>query len=190
MKKKEIINQKKIIKIKNPMIGLFPTTLVLVSCISKNNIPNIISIGMVGAVCSEPPEAGIAIRPERYSYELISQTGEFVINIPIESLIKEIIFCGTSSGRNINKFNATKLTPMKSLNLNSPLIKECPVNLECKLRNLIELGSHSLFIGEVLTVHADKKILKNNDEINFCKVNPIVENFYEFWALRKKIDSF
>ena len=180
---------KQVIKIDQPMIGLFPLTVVMATCIDQNNRPNIISIGWIGGASSNPPQVALGIRPQRYSYSLIKSTKEFVINIPTVDMIRETDFCGIVSGRRIDKFKECNLTPMKAEVVKPPLIKECPVNLECKLKQISPLGSHSLFIGEVVAVHADEEIIDKNSKwkIDFLKIKPMVLNMYEYWSLGEKI---
>jgi len=120
---------------------------------------NIITLSWVSIVCSLPPMIGISIRKKRYSYSVIEKSGEFVVNIPGAGLVKEADFCGTRSGRDVDKFEETGLTKEKAEFVNIPLIKECPINIECKLRRTVELGSHTLFLGEVVGTHIDEKIL-------------------------------
>lgn len=165
---------KKIATVKQPMIGLYHLPVVLVSCIDKEGKPNIIPLGWVGGVCSDPPQVGIALRPSRYSHQLIEQTGEFVLNIPEEGLVDVVDRTGFCSGRNVDKFKEFNLTPLQSSKVKPPLIKECSVNLECKLRHSLNLGSHTLFIGEILAVQADEQYVKEDKEIDYARLKPLV----------------
>ncbi len=137
---------------------LYPNPVVMVSC-SNGTKDNIITLAWVGTVCSNPPLISISIRPSRYSHELISASKEFVINIPDEKMIEACDFCGTKSGRNIDKFKELGLTKEKGFIVNTPLIKECPINIECKVRQIIHLGTHDMFIGEVVSVNADEEVI-------------------------------
>lgn len=136
-----------------PGTVLSPVPSVMVSCADENGKPNIITLAWVGTVCSDPPMVGISIRPSRYSYEIIRQTGEFVLNIPNRSLLEAMDYCGVVSGREIDKFEATGLTPVPAELVKAPLIAECPMNLECRVSQTIALGSHDLFLAEILRVH-------------------------------------
>ena len=151
---------------------LYPNPVVMVSC-SDGTKDNIITLAWVGTVCSNPPMISISIRPSRYSHELISASMEFVINIPEEKMLKACDFCGTNSGRDIDKFKKLDLTKEKGFIVNAPLIKECPINIECKVRQIIHLGTHDMFIGEVLSVNADEEIIYSDNDIDFEKVNVV-----------------
>src|SRR3989304_6803885 len=151
---------------------LYPNPVVMVSCSNKNR-DNIITLAWVGTVCSNPPMISISIRPSRYSHEIISISKEFVINIPDEKMIKACDFCGTKSGRDIDKFKELNLTKEKGFIVNAPLIKECPINIECKVREIIHLGTHDMFIGEVVSVNADEEVIYSDGEIDYEKVNVV-----------------
>lgn len=187
---------KQVFKPKQAMTGFFPLPIVLVTCTDGNGKPNIITVGMATSVCSEPPQVGIALRPSRYSHKLVCETKEFVVNIPTQSLLKETDYCGIVSGEFEDKFKGSNLTPEKASKVKAPLIKECPVNLECTLNQVNKLGSHDLFIGEVVAIDVDDKVidfqhtdgvLSHKVKIDFSKVMPILVNFYEYWGLATKI---
>ncbi|TES91800.1 MAG: flavin reductase family protein [Candidatus Cloacimonadota bacterium] len=144
-------------KTKSPLI--FPRPVTLVTSHSGEG-DNIITLSWVGTVCSVPPVVGIGIRKSRFSYSHIEKSGEFVVNIPGADLIREADFCGTRSGRDIDKFKKTGLTKEHAKLVNAPLIKECPINIECKLIKTVIFGSHTLFLGEVVGTHIDEKILR------------------------------
>ena len=172
---------------KNPFSALFPCTIVMVSSVDTKGKPNIITLAWVGTVCSTPPMVGIAINPLRYSYQLIDESKQFVVNIPTKNNLKEIDFCGVTSGRDTDKFSITGLTPEAAEKVRPPLIRECPVNLECIVKEKLMLGSHHLFIGEVVSVHVEKDILNENDRIDPTKISPIVYIQREYWSLNQKI---
>jgi len=148
---------------------MYPNPVVLVSC-SNGHDDNIITLAWAGTVCSNPPMISISVRPSRYSHELISSSKEFVINIPDEKMIDVCNFCGTKSGRDVDKFKELKLTREKGLKINTPMIQECPVNIECIVKDIIHLGTHDVFIGEVLNVNADEKILYSDGDIDYEKI--------------------
>lgn len=175
---------------KNGFTALFPCPVVLVTCVNSTGAPNIITLAWAGTVCSEPPMVGVSIRPTRHSYQLIKDTKEFVINIPPTKFIQETDYCGIVSGKNIDKFAETKLTQEKAEKVQAPLIQECPVNLECVLKQTIPLGAHDLFLGEVIQVHIDEKVLEENGKIDFTKADPFVFNVGEYWNLNKKIGTY
>jgi flavin reductase (DIM6/NTAB) family NADH-FMN oxidoreductase RutF len=130
---------------------------------------------------------GLGIRPHRYSYGLIDGSGEFVVNIPTVEILREVDFCGTVSGKDVDKFSETGLSPEPAEKVRPPLIRECPVNIECVLREKIPLGVHHLFIGEIVRVHVDQEVLNERGRIDFAKVSPFVYNQGEYWSLNHKI---
>lgn len=132
---------------------LYPRQTVLIVSISKEGKPNIMALNWSSPVSFDPPMLCIAIGKQRYSAELIKETGEFVVAIPSKQMEKEVLFCGTTSGRNIDKFKETKLTPLKAKNVQAPLIKECIANLECKVVEAVETGDHILFIAKILAAY-------------------------------------
>jgi flavin reductase (DIM6/NTAB) family NADH-FMN oxidoreductase RutF len=149
---------------------LYPNPVVMVSC-SNGNTDNIITLAWVGTVCSNPPMVSISIRPSRYSHEIITASKELVINIPDAKMTEACDFCGTHSGRDIDKFKALNLTKEKGFTVNTPLIKECPVNIECKVSKVINLGTHDMFIGEVVSTDADAEVIFSDGEIDYEKIS-------------------
>ncbi|MHA1203571.1 MAG: flavin reductase family protein [Candidatus Heimdallarchaeaceae archaeon] len=142
---------------------LFPNPALLISCKSSNK-ESIITLSWVGTSCSEPPMVSVGIRPTRYSYNIIKESGEFVINVPTSEMIEKVKFCGTKSGKDVDKWMECNFTREKPSKVNTPLIKECPVNIECTVKKIIELGSHHLFIAEIVAVHMDENWRKSKYE--------------------------
>jgi len=175
---------------KRPYTALFSCPVVLVTCLDSMGAPNIITLAWVGTVCSEPPTVGLGIRPSRYSHKLIENSKEFVVNIPSTKNIRETDYCGVTSGKDIDKFSKTKLTQEKADKVKAPLIRECPVNMECILKNVIPLGAHDLFLGEIIKVHIDKDILDEKGNVDFTKASPFTYNLGEYWSLNKKIGTY
>lgn len=175
---------------KKPWTALFPCPVVLVTCLDDGGNPNIITLAWVGTICSEPPIISIGIRPTRYSYELIKNSKEFVVNIPSTKILRESDYCGITSGKNIEKFSETKLTQQQAEKIKTPLIRECPVNLECKLKDVIPLGAHDLFLGEIVQVHIDEEVLDEKGNIDFKKADPFVFNQGEYWSIDKKLGTY
>ncbi len=175
---------------KSPWAALFPCPVVLVTCVDSEGKPNIVTLAWAGTVCSDPPTLGLGIRPHRYSYELIEDAGEFVVNIPTVDILKETDYCGMVSGKDVDKFSETGLTPEPALKVKPPLIQECPVNIECILKKKIPLGVHHLFLGEVVSVHLDKNVLNEEEKLDFSKIAPFVYNQGEYWSLNKKIGTY
>jgi len=169
-------------------VALYPVPVALVTCVDDSGRPNIVTLAWVGVVCSEPPQIGIAIRPDRYSHALTEESGQFVVNIPSENLLSAADICGTLSGRDIDKFARTGLTPEPASQATPPLIAECPVNMECMLRQKLPLGSHDLFIGEVVAVHVDSTVLTEKGRIDFAKAKPITYNQGEYWGLGNMLE--
>ena len=175
---------------KKPFTALFPCPVVLVTCADSMGKPNIITLAWAGTVCSEPPMVGLGIRPSRYSHKLIESSKEFVVNIPPAELIKETDYCGITSGKDVDKFAKTNLTADKADKVKTPLIRECPVNMECILRSIVPLGAHDLFIGEVVQVHIDQEVLDKKGNVDFTKADPFTYNLGEYWSLHKKLGTY
>jgi flavin reductase (DIM6/NTAB) family NADH-FMN oxidoreductase RutF len=138
-----------------PGTMLYPVPAVLVSCGELGGTSNIITIGWTGVICSEPAMCSISVRPERFSYALIRQSGEFAINLTTTAMARAVDWCGVKSGRAHDKFKETGLTPLPAKFIKPALIGESPVNLECRVREVRELGTHHMFIAQILAVHAD-----------------------------------
>lgn len=172
--------------------ALLLTPVVLVTCQDEEARPNIITLGWVGVANSDPPMISIAIRRERHSHSIIKKTGEFVANLPTTAILKEMDFCGVASGSKVDKFSTTKLTPMPAEKLKAPLIKECPVNLECRVRQVFPLGSHDLFLGEVVAAHMDTEIQdeKGRMDIQKARLFAFCPGAMEYWSLGERIGRY
>lgn len=158
---------------KEPSTVLFPAPAVLVtSCLGESN-PNIVTIAWTGIMNSVPPVVYIGLRPVgRHSYRLIKDSGEYVINIPTAALARQVDYCGMVSGSKVNKFEKTGLTPVPATHVKAPLIAECPVNLECRVRQVLALGSHDVFIADVLAVHYNEDVLDEKGRLDMDKIKP------------------
>ncbi len=150
---------------------LFPVPVVLVSCQRPGEKPNLITLAWAGTVNSDPPMVSISVRSERYSHDIISETGEFVINLVNKDITFATDWCGVKSGRDFDKFREMKLTEQKSLKVNTPGVKESPVNIECKVTESKDLGSHTMFLGEVVAVTVDDKYLDKNGRFRMNDAN-------------------
>nr|MDO8099761.1 flavin reductase family protein [Candidatus Njordarchaeota archaeon] len=159
-----------------PTTALCPTPVILVTSTDENGKPNIITLAWAGNICSNPPQVGISIQPPRYSNGLIRTIGEFVVNIPTADIVREADYCGMVSGRKFDKFRDTKLTPMNATRVKPPIIAECPVSIECKVKNIITLGSHDLFVGEVVNIDVYEKVLDKRNKVDFGKLKAITWN--------------
>jgi len=169
---------------------LFPAPAVMVSCGSQPDNYNIITIAWAGNICSEPAMTSISIRPQRHSYELIKRTKEFVINLTTERLAFATDFCGVKSGREINKFERLKLTPVKAKFVAAPLIKESPANIECQVVEIKHLGSHDIFLAKVLGIHADKEYIKPDGSFDLRQAGLICYSHGNYYALGKHLGHF
>jgi flavin reductase (DIM6/NTAB) family NADH-FMN oxidoreductase RutF len=171
---------------------LFPTPTAMVSCAGRNTAPNIITIAWVGVVCSEPPIVSVSIRPGRHSHGLIRESGEFVINIPREEQLRKLDFCGVASGRDVDKFAELGLTPVPGTEVKAPFIKEGPVNLECRVMEVKSLGTHDLFLAEIVAVHMDEEIMNDKGKVDIAKLRPIAycPQASQYWSLKEAIGTY
>lgn len=151
---------------------------------------NIITIAWCGTICSDPPMVSVSIRPSRRSHGLITESREFVINIPPRKYLKETDLCGNRSGKDTDKFKLCSFTPERAAHVSAPMIKECPVSIECKVKDVLRLGAHDMFIGEILAVHVDNRVIGENGDIDYSKAAPFVYNQGEYWGLDKKIGFY
>jgi flavin reductase (DIM6/NTAB) family NADH-FMN oxidoreductase RutF len=141
-----------------PGTMIYPLPAVMVSCGAVREEFNIITVSWTGTICTNPPMCYISLRPERHSYGIIKRTGEFVINLTTRDLAFAADWCGVKSGRDFNKFKETGLTPVMATSVRAPMIAESPVSIECRVTEIKELGSHHMFISEVVTVNAEKSL--------------------------------
>ena len=169
---------------------LYPVPAVIVSCQRENEKPNIITVAWAGTICSDPVMLSISVRKERYSHRIISETKEFVVNLTTKDLCRATDYCGVRSGRDVDKFKEMNLTPQKSSKINAPAIAESPVNIECKVVNVIELGSHDMFIAKVEAVHVDEKLLDDKGRLRLEDANLLAYSHGEYFELGEKIGKF
>lgn len=173
-----------------PGTMLYPVPAVMVSCTDGKGNNNIITIAWTGILCSEPPITYISVRPERYSYEMIKNTKEFVINLPNKKLCKALDFCGVKSGRDINKFEYLGLTCAESNHVAAPSIAEAPVNIECNVREIIPLGSHDVFISDIVGVSVEEKLIDEKGKLHLSKADLICYSHGEYWSLKESLGFF
>ncbi len=169
---------------------IYPLPAVMVSVRDKEGHDNIITVAWTGTICTNPPMAYISVRPERYSYDMIKESGEFVINLTTKDLIFATDYCGVSSGRDVDKFEKCQLTKMEATEVNVPMIEESPVNIECKVREIKELGSHHMFIADVVAVHADEKYMNETGRFCLDQAEPIAYSHGTYYALGEKLGTF
>lgn len=157
---------------KSPFTALFPLPAVLVTAAVAGEKPNIITIAWTGVINSQPPMVYVSVRPAAYSHRLLREAGEYVINIPGADRVRETDYCGMVSGRDVDKFAETGFTAVPAARVRAPLIKECPANIECLVRQVLSLGSHDVFIAEVAAVHLDASVLDEKGRADFEKMGP------------------
>ncbi len=170
---------------------LYPLPAVMVSVGNKQGETNIITVAWTGTICTNPAMVYISVRPERYSYQMIKESGEFVINLTTEKLVKATDYCGVKSGRDVNKWKEMNLHQVKAETLEySPLILESPVNIECKVVEIKELGSHHMFLANVTAVHADEAYLNEQNKFELNNTGLLAYSHGEYLGLGKKLGTF
>ena len=169
---------------------LYPLPAVMVSVADKEGKPNIFTVAWAGTVCTNPPMVSISVRPERYSYHCIQETGEFVINLTTKELAYAADFCGVRSGRDVDKFEKLHLTPYPAQKVSVPLIGESPVSIECKVRQATELGSHTMFVADVVAVSVDERWMDEKGRFHLEKAEPVVYSHGTYFDLGKAIGTF
>ena len=168
---------------------LSPVPAVLVSCGSEENA-NLITIGWTGIVCTQPPKLYISVRPERHSYGIIKESGEFCVNLPTSEIVRAVDFCGVRSGKDTDKFKETKLTKEDSYEVSCVSVAECPLTLECKVSQIIPLGSHDMFIADIVAVAADERLIDKNGRLMLEKADLLAYAHGDYFTLGKKIGDF
>ena len=170
---------------------LYPLPVVMVSCARPGEKPNIITVAWAGTVCTNPPMVSISVRPERYSHDIIEETGEFVINLVTQDLVQACDWCGVRSGQEHDKFAVCALTPLPSEKMQAaPLIAQSPVNIECRVTQKLALGSHDLFLAEVVCVHVDPAGMDEKGRYDLGRMGLVTYSHGEYYALGEKLGSF
>jgi flavin reductase (DIM6/NTAB) family NADH-FMN oxidoreductase RutF len=170
---------------------LSPLPVVLVSCGGTEQWqPNIITIAWTGSVCSDPPMLSISVRPERHSYEIIETTREFAVNVPSLSQAKTTDWCGMVSGRKVDKFAESGLTPAQALKVQCPIILECPINIECRVRQALPLGTHTMFLADVVAVQVTATLLDARGKFRLDKAGLLAYGLGQYFALGPVIGHF
>lgn len=166
-----------------------PLPPVMVSCGTPEQ-PNVLTVAWTGIINTIPPKTYISVRPTRYSYSIIKDSGEFVINLATSDLVRAVDFCGVRSGAQIDKFKEMQLTPVSSTEITAPMIDECPLNMECKVTQIIPLGSHDMFLAEILAVHVDETLIDAQGKLHLdrCKLAAFAHG--EYFELGEKIGTF
>ena len=169
---------------------LYPLPAVMVSVTDGEGNDNIITVAWAGTVCTNPPMVSISVRPTRFSYDMICKTKEFVLNLTTEELAYATDYCGVRSGREVDKFQELHLTKEKADHVKAPMIGEAPVNIECKVKKIEKLGSHHMFLAEVVAVHADEAYMDKNNKFQLNQSKLMVYSHGEYLGLGKKIGTF
>ena len=168
---------------------LYPLPPVMVSCGNMDN-SNILTVAWTGIICTDPAMTYVSIRKERFSYDIIKENGEFVINLASSNLAYAVDFCGVKSGRNTNKFEHCSLTKESATEVKCPMIKECPINIECRVKEIKELGTHDMFIAEILAVNVDDKYLDKTGRFDMEACNLLAYSHGNYYSLGEKLGKF
>lgn len=170
---------------------IYPLPAALVSCGKTPDEFNVLTISWLGTLCSSPPMCYISVRRERKSYEIIKANGEFVINLTNEALAFAADWCGVRSGRDYNKFKEMNLTPVMAEKINAPIIKEAPLCIECRVKEIVTLGTHDMFISEVINIQADKQYIDaETDSFDMAKAKLIAYSHGNYYKLGEEIGKF
>ena len=172
-----------------PSVILNPVPVVMVTSSDGKN-DNVFTVAWTGTICSDPAMTYISVRKERFSYDIIKNSGEFCINLVTDKLVYATDYCGVKSGRKEDKFKVMKLTKEKANEIHAPLIKECPVNIECKVTEIKELGSHDMFLAKVVSVNVDEKYIDEKGKFDLGKSNLIAYSHGEYFSLGEKLGKF
>ncbi len=151
---------------------------------------NLITVAWTGILCSDPPKTYISLRPERYSYDIVKETGEFIVNLPSSHIIRSIDFCGVRSGRDLDKFEQCHLTREKAFEVACPSVAESPVSIECRVTDIIPLGSHDMFMADIVAVDVDERYIDERGKFHVEKCALAAYAHGSYFALGKKIGSF
>lgn len=169
---------------------LYPVPAVLVTVADKEGRPNVFTVAWAGTVCSNPPMVSISVRPQRYSYHCIEETGEFVINLTTNKLAFATDYCGVKSGRDVDKFKEMHLTAVEAKEVKAPLLAESPVSLECRVKQTLPLGTHTMFVAEVVSVSIEEAYLDEKNRFHLEWADPIVYSHGTYYDLGKAIGTF
>ncbi len=169
---------------------LYPLPAVMVSCAKKGEKPNIITIAWAGTICSEPAMVSISVRPERHSHDIIKESGEFVINLVTRPLVKACDWCGVKSGKDYDKFKEQNLTEYVSEYMDTPAIAESPVNIYCKVRDMIPLGSHDMFTAEVVGITVDEEYMDEAGRFDLTATDLTAYSHGEYFTLGENLGKF
>lgn len=169
---------------------LYPVPAVLISCSDGEGHDNVFTVAWTGTICSDPAMLSISVRKERHSHPMITKTGEFVVNLTNKKLVEAVDYCGVKSGKEVDKWAAMHLTKSPSEKVKAPSIKESPVSIECKVKQVLELGTHDMFIAEVVAVTVDDQYMDENGRFHFADADPIAYSHGEYYTLGENLGKF
>ena len=169
---------------------LYPVPAVLVSCSDKEGNDNVLTVAWAGTVCSDPVMLSISVRKERFSHHMIKESGEFVVNLTTKELMRATGYCGVRSGRDEDKFVSMHLTKGKAQKVGAPIIIESPVNIECKVRQILELGSHDMFLAEVVNVQISEEYMDEKGSFHLNDAELLAYSHGEYYSLGEKLGTF
>ena len=169
---------------------LYPVPAVLVSCRDNEGNDNVLTVAWAGTICSDPAMLSISVRKERHSYNMIKESGEFVINLTTEELVKAADFCGVRSGRNTDKFEKMGLITQKASQVSAPLIARSPVNIECRVRQIIPLGSHDMFMADIVALDISEEFIDQNGRLCLEKAGLLAYAHGDYFALGRRLGGF
>lgn len=167
-------------------VFLNPVPVVLITSKNKSGKVNVFTVAWTGTLCTKPPMLSISVRPERLSYEYIKETMEFTVNIPSSKLVRAVDYCGVKSGKTIDKIKEMGFTMTEGTNIDVPYINDCPINIECKVREIIPLGTHDLFMADVICSHIDEDLMDENGKIHFENADLLSYCHGEYYPMPKK----
>ena len=162
---------------------LNPVPVVLITSKNKEGKINVFTVGWIGMACTKPPMITVAIRPERLSYDYIKESGDFVVNLPNSRMVREVDYCGVRSGKQIDKIREMNFTIENGKDVIAPLISECSIALECKVKSITPLGTHDLFLAEIVNTHVDNNLIDVNGKIHFEKADLITYSHGEYFSV-------
>ena len=169
---------------------VYPLPAVMVSCAGKDGRPNVMTAAWTGTICSDPAMVYVSVRKERFSHHMLMETKEYVINLTTEALAKATDYVGVKSGRDMDKFEAMHLTPVMGTLKYAPMIEESPVCIECEVTQVLELGSHDMFIAKVKNVYADEKYMDETGRFDLAKAKPLVYSQGQYYGVGRHIGRF
>lgn len=169
---------------------LYPVPAVLVTCCDRAGNDNVLTVAWAGTICSDPAMLSISVRKERYSYPMLRETGEFVVNLTTKDLVKATDYCGVRSGKDEDKFAAAGLTKGKAEKVSAPIIMESPVNIECRVTQVIELGSHDMFLAEVVNVQVSDAYMDEKGTFRLSDADLLAYSHGEYYTLGEKLGTF